>query len=79
MGRAAGLAYNDTLQTKLNKLETLLTRTATPIHDTELLADMLLLRNDGRCRGLNLSVSQRRDRTLEALTNQVEAFTSTQC
>ena len=72
--RAAGLAYNDTLQTKLDKLDALLTRTATPIDDAELLADMLLLRNDGRYRGLNLSAAQRRDRTLEAFTRQIEAF-----
>ena len=35
---------------------------------------MLLLRNDGRYRGLNLSAAQRRDRTLEAFTRQIEAF-----
>jgi predicted ATPase len=74
MERAAGLTYNDTLQTKLDKLDALLTRTATPIDDAELLADMLLLRNDGRYPGLNLSAAQRRDRTLEALAKQIEAF-----
>ena len=72
--RAAGLAYNDTLQTKLDKLDALLTRTATPIDDAELFAVMLLLRNDGRYGGLNLSAAQRRDRTLEAFTRQIEAF-----
>jgi hypothetical protein len=72
MERAAGLAYNDTQQTKLDKLDELLT-TATPIEDAELLAD-LVLRNDGRYRGLNLSAAQRQDRTLEALAKQSEAF-----
>jgi class 3 adenylate cyclase len=61
MERAAGIAYNDTLQTKLDKLDALLTQTATSIEDAELLADMLSLRNDGRYRGLNLSATQRRD------------------
>ena len=74
MERAAGIAYNDTQQTKLDKLDALLTQTATSIEDAELLADMLSLRNDGRYRGLNLSATQRRDRTLEALTLQIEAL-----
>ena len=74
MERAAGIAYNDTLQTKLDKLDALLTQTATSIEDAELLADMLSLRNDGRYPGLNLSATQRRDRTLEALILQIEAL-----
>ena len=69
-----GSRYNDTLQTKLDKLDALLTQTATSIEDAELLADMLSLRNDGRYRGLNLSATQRRDRTLQALTGQIEAL-----
>ena len=72
--RAAGLAYNDSMQTKLDKLDALLTRTATPDEDAELFADILLLRNDGRYRRLNLSAAQRRDKTLEALTKQIEAL-----
>ena len=74
MERAAGFAHGDTAQTKLDKLDALLTQTATSIEDAELLADMLSLRNDGRYRGLNLSATQRRDRTLEALTLQIEAL-----
>ena len=74
MERAAGFAYNDTQQTKLDKLDALLTLTSTSIQDAGLLADMLLLRNDGRYPGLNLSAKQRRDRTLKALTEQIEAL-----
>ena len=74
MERAAGLTYNDTLQTKLDKLDALLTQSATSIDDAELFAEMLSLRNDGRYRGLNLSAKQRRDRTLEALIEQIEAL-----
>jgi class 3 adenylate cyclase len=72
--RAAGFAYNDTVQTKLDKLDALLKRTSTSIEDAGLLADLLLLRNDGRYPGLNLSAKQRRDRTLQALTEQIEAL-----
>src|SRR5262249_32040723 len=74
MERAAGFAYNDTLRTKLDKLDALLKRTSTSIEDAGLLADLLLLRNDGRYPELNLSAKQRRDRTLQALTEQVEAL-----
>jgi class 3 adenylate cyclase len=74
MERAAGITYNDTLQTKLDKLDALLTQTATSIEHAELLADMLSLRNDGRYPRVNLSAKQRRDRTLEALIEQIEAL-----
>ncbi len=74
MERAAGFAYNDTVQAKLNKLDALLTQTSTSIEDAGLLADLLLLRNDGRYPELNLSAKQRRDRTLQALTEQIKAL-----
>jgi class 3 adenylate cyclase/tetratricopeptide (TPR) repeat protein len=74
MERVAGFAYNDTLSTKLDKLDALLTQTSTSIEDAGLLADMLLLGNDGRYPELNLSAKQRRDRTLKALTEQIEAL-----
>src|SRR6516164_7516372 len=74
MERAAGFAYNNTLQTKLNNLDSLLTLTSTTIQDAGLLADMLLLPNYRRYPGLNLSAKQRRDRTLKALTEQIEAL-----
>jgi class 3 adenylate cyclase/tetratricopeptide (TPR) repeat protein len=74
MERAAGLAYNEPPQTKLDKLDVLLTRTGTPTEDADVFADMLLLRNDGRYQKLNLSAAQRRDRTLAALTKQIETL-----
>jgi class 3 adenylate cyclase/tetratricopeptide (TPR) repeat protein len=74
MERAAGFAYNDTLSTKLDKLDALLRQTSTSIEDAGLLAEMLLLRNDGRYPELNLSAKQRRDRTLKALTEQFTAL-----
>ncbi len=74
MERAAGFVHNDNVQRKLDKLDALLTQTATSTEDPKLFADMLLLPNDGRYRELNLSAKQRRDRTLEALTKQIEAL-----
>ena len=38
MERSAGFAYNDTVQTKLDKLDALLTQTSTSIEDAGLLA-----------------------------------------
>src|ERR1700722_11648851 len=74
MERAAGLAHNDTAQAKLDKLDTLLAQTFTPRDDVALLAEMLSLPNDGRYPTLELAPHQRRQRTLEALTTQIEAF-----
>jgi len=75
MERAAGLAHNDTLQEKLDKLDTLLAQTATAIQDAPLFADMLSLPNDGRYPALQLEPQQRRQRTLEALLSQVQVLT----
>jgi predicted ATPase len=41
MERAAGFAYNDTAQAKLDKLDALLAQSFTPGQDTALIADML--------------------------------------
>ena len=48
MERAAGFAYNDTQQTKLNKLDALFAQSFTSREDAALLAEMLSLPNDGR-------------------------------
>jgi class 3 adenylate cyclase/predicted ATPase len=74
MERAAGLAHDDTAQAKLDKLDTLLAQSSTPPEDTALLADLLSLPNDGRYPTLELAPYQRRQRTLEALTTQIEAL-----
>ena len=47
MERAAGLARNDTLQAKLDKLDALLRQTSTSAQDAALIVDMLSLPNDG--------------------------------
>jgi predicted ATPase/class 3 adenylate cyclase len=71
MERAAGLARDDTPQAKLDKLDALLARTSTNKQDTALLAEMLMLSNDGRYPALELAPQPRRQKTLEALTAQL--------
>ena len=48
MERAAGLAHDDTVQAKLDKLNTLLVQSFTPREDAALFAEMLSLPNDGQ-------------------------------
>jgi class 3 adenylate cyclase/predicted ATPase len=74
MERAAGLAHGDTAQLKLDKLDALLAPTSTSKQDAALFAEMLSLPNDGRYPALNMDPQQRRQKTLEALTAQVEAL-----
>jgi class 3 adenylate cyclase/predicted ATPase len=74
MERAAGFTHNDTAQAKLDKLDTLLALISTPRNDAALLAEMLSLSNDGRYPALELAPQQRRQKTLGALTAQMEAL-----
>ncbi|MGA2314585.1 MAG: adenylate/guanylate cyclase domain-containing protein [Xanthobacteraceae bacterium] len=71
MERAAGLAYDDTLHAKLDKLDAVLAPTTTSPQDAALFAEMLSLPNDGRYPALDLAPELRRQRTLEALTSQL--------
>ena len=75
MERAAGLGYDDKPQAKLDKLDAVLAQTSTSPEDAALFAEMLSLPNDGRYPALALTREQRRQRTLEALMAQTEAFT----
>jgi class 3 adenylate cyclase/predicted ATPase len=74
MERAAGLAHDDTAQARLDKLDALLAQSLAPREDVALLAEMLSLPNDGRHPALELAPYQRRQRTLEALTKQIETL-----
>jgi AAA ATPase domain/Adenylate and Guanylate cyclase catalytic domain len=74
MERAAGFAHDDAPQAKLDKLDTLLAQSFTPTQDAALLVEMLSLPNDGRHPTIELSPQQRRQKTLEALTAQLEAL-----
>jgi predicted ATPase len=72
--RAAGLAHDDTAQTKLDKLDRLLAQTSTPSQNAALFAELLTLPNDGRYPVLTLEPEERRQRTLRATIAQVEAL-----
>ena len=74
MERAAALARNDNLQTKLDKLDVMLAQSSTSAQDAALLAEMLSCPNDGRYPALELTPQQRRQRTLEALVSQIVAL-----
>ena len=74
MERAAGFAHEDTPQQRLDKLDALLVQTFTPQQHAVLLAEMLSIPNDGRYPTLELTPQQRRQKTLESLTAQLEAL-----
>jgi hypothetical protein len=48
MERAAGFAQDDTVHTKLDKLDAVLAQSFTPPQDAALVAEMLSLPSDGR-------------------------------
>jgi predicted ATPase len=77
MERAAGFVHDDTTQAKLDKLDALLAQSFTPHQDAALLAEMLSLPNNGRYPTIELVPQQRRQKTLEALTAQLEALSRT--
>ena len=74
MERSAGFTLDDNTQAKLDKLDALLAKSVTPPQDAALFADMLSLPNDGHYRALDLDPQQRRQKTLEAITAQIEAL-----
>jgi len=74
MERAARLSYDDVPQQKLDKLDAVLAQSSTSAQHAALIAEMLSLPNDGRYPALELTPQQRRQRTLEALTAQMEAL-----
>jgi class 3 adenylate cyclase len=74
MERAASLARDETREAKLDKLDAVPALGCASIQDAALFAEMLSLKNDGRYPALDLDPQQRRQRTLEALTAQIEAL-----
>ena len=74
MARAAGLVHDDAPQAKFDKLDAVLAQTSTSKQDATLFAEMLSLPNDGRYPALELTPQQRRQKTLQALTVQLEAL-----
>jgi predicted ATPase len=74
LGRAAEFARDDTPSEKLEKLESLLARAAPPAEDVTFLADLLSLPASDHGPLPNLSPSQKKQRTLEALIRQLEGL-----
>ena len=74
MERAAAFTHADTGQVKLDKLDAVLAPASTSKQDAALFAEMLSLLNNGRYPAIELTPQQRRQKTLEALTAQVEAL-----
>jgi class 3 adenylate cyclase/predicted ATPase len=74
MERAAGLAHDDALEARLDKLDTMLAQSLTSAQNAALIAEMLSLPNDGRYPALDLTPQQRRQKTLGALIAQMEAL-----
>ena len=70
--RSAGFARDDTLQTKLDKLDALLRQSWFSDEDSSLFVEMLSLPNEGRYPTLELAPRQRRQTTMDALVRQVE-------
>ncbi len=70
--RSAGFARDDTLQTKLDKLDALLRQSWSSAEDSSLFVEMLSLPSDGRYPVLELAPRQRRQATMDALVRQVE-------
>ena len=72
--RAANFAREDDAKTRLDKLETVLSKSSMSNEDAALLAQMLSLPNDGRYPALDLAPHQRRQRTLAALARRIEGI-----
>ena len=69
--RTAGFTHDDTAETKLDKLDALLAKSFTPAMEAAFFADLLSLPNDGRYPKVEMVPQEKRQRTLEALTNQI--------
>jgi class 3 adenylate cyclase/predicted ATPase len=74
LSRAAEFGRDDTPAAKLEKLEVLLALASPPDEDVALLADLLSLPASGRYPLPNLSPQRKKERTLEALTRQLEGL-----
>jgi class 3 adenylate cyclase/predicted ATPase len=72
--RAAGFARNETPPSKLDKLDALLALASASKQDGALIAELLSLPDDGRYPALELTPQQRRQKTIDALTAQMEGL-----
>ncbi len=74
LGRAAGFVRDDLPASRLEKLEALLARAASPDEDVAFLADLMSLPGSERHPLPNLSPQRKKERTLEALIHQLEGL-----
>ena len=74
--RSAGFARDDSLQTKLDKLDATLRQSWSSAEDSALFVEMLSLPNDGRYPVAELTPRLRRQRTMDALVRQVEILSN---
>jgi class 3 adenylate cyclase/predicted ATPase len=72
--RAARLEDDDSPQTKLDKLDVLLARSARSLKDASLVAELLSLPNDGRYPPVEVEPQLRRQKTLQALWSHLESL-----
>jgi predicted ATPase len=72
--RAAGFARDDAPQIKVDKLDALFALVSISKQDAPLFAELLSVSNDGRNPTFDLAPQQKRQRTLDALTAQMEAL-----
>jgi class 3 adenylate cyclase len=74
LSRAAGFGRDDTAAARLEKLETLLARAEPPDEDVALVVDLLSLPASDRHPLSNLSPQRKKEKTLEALIQQLEGL-----
>jgi hypothetical protein len=74
LGRAAGFARDDLPPSKLEKLESLLSRAEPQDEDVAFVADLMSLPGLERHPLPNISPQRRKDRTLEALLRQLDGL-----
>ena len=72
--RAAGFARDDPVETRLDKLEAVLSATAPPAEDLALFAELLSLPAQPRYPPLALSPQRKKEKIFEALLRQLEAL-----
>jgi hypothetical protein len=71
--RATTIMREDDAKAKLDKLDAMLAASATARGDAALVAELLSLLNDGRYAAIEMPPQMRRQKTMEALIDQIEA------
>jgi hypothetical protein len=72
--RAAGFERNDTIETKLDKLSSLLSASRNNNNDVQLLAELLSVPTGARYPPLSLSARQKKQKTIETMVRRLEVM-----